>query len=289
MAKGVQIGVSNLVYALLLADPAPGEGTPTYGPAKRLPGVMTANINPNSSSETLFADNGPYETASTIGSIGLELGVAEISLEDQAVLLGSVIEGGVMVNTSEDIPPWVAIGFKSLKSNGSSRYTWLTKGKFAIPEQNNETKGDAVNFQTPTISGSFAKLDNNNQWRRMIDEDSLDFYPGLAENWFVGPYGTGGGGTALTVTAAVTRTSMVWTFNTELARSTVTTNNFIVTLANGTAVAGTLTISTDRKVVTFTPTTAVAAGAEVTTIVTTGVTSMSGVRLAAPKVQNDTV
>lgn len=186
------IGLKNVVYALLETDPEEG-GKATYKPAVRIPGAISANINPNSSNETLFADDGPYETASTIGQISLEMNVADLPLEAQAALFGHTLSAeGVLIRKSSDTPPWLAVGFKSLKSNGSYRYTWLAKGKFGMPEQNNETKGDSVAFQTPTTSGSFVKRECDDEWERHIDEDSTGYTPEQGTNWFTNPYGTVG-------------------------------------------------------------------------------------------------
>lgn len=188
MAKGVAIGLRQLTVALLKTDPL--EGKATYDPPKRIPGAITANINPNASNETLFADDGPYETATTIGGIDLELNVADLDLETQALLLGHTIDSnGVLIRKAGDTPPWLAVGFKSLKSNGSYRYTWLAKGKFGLQEQNNETKGDSITFNTPTINGSFVKRECDDEWERHIDEDSTNYTPEQGANWFNNPYG----------------------------------------------------------------------------------------------------
>lgn len=185
--KGVLIGLRNVVYAKLTADPETGKAT--YDAVKNLKGAITANVNPNASNETLFADDGPYETASTIGQIGLELNVADLPLEVQADLFGHTIDSeGILIRKSSDTPPWLAVGFKSLKSNGKYRYTWLAKGKFGLPEQNNQTKGDSVNFNTPTTSGSFVKRVCDDEWERHIDEDQDTFTQAVADNWFNGPY-----------------------------------------------------------------------------------------------------
>lgn len=182
------IGLKNLVVSELISDS--GEtGLVTYEASKKIAGAISANINPNSSNETLFADDGPFDTASTMGQISLELNVADLSLEDQAFLLGHTLTPeGILIRKGADTPPWVAVGFKSLKSNGKYRYTWLAKGKFSLPEQNNETKGDSVNFQTPTISGSFVKREADDEWERHADEDTTGFTPETATNWFLNPF-----------------------------------------------------------------------------------------------------
>ena len=66
-----RIGCDNLVYALLTADD--GTTDPTYGEVKKAPGVMSLNINPNASQETIFYDDGPGESATTLGNIEVEI------------------------------------------------------------------------------------------------------------------------------------------------------------------------------------------------------------------------
>lgn len=191
MSQGVLIGLRNVVYAPLTTDPALGSGPATYGPVEKLAGAISANINPNSSNDTLFADDGPYEIGTTLGGVTLDLNIADLPLEAQAALFGHTITTeGVLIRKATDIPPWVAIGFKSLKSNGKYRYTWLAKGKFTLPEQNNETKADKVKFSTPTAKGNFVRRECDDEWERHIDEDTTGFTPEQATNWFANPYGT---------------------------------------------------------------------------------------------------
>ena len=292
MAKGVPIGLSNLYYAKLVDDPTTGAAT--YEAPVRIPGVITANVNPNSSNDTLFADNGPYDTVTTLGQVSLEMNVADLPLDVQAALFGHTIAGGVLIRKSSDTPPWVAVGFKALKSNGSSRYTWLAKGKFGLPEQNNETKGDSANFQTPTASGSFVKRDCDDEWERHIDEDTLDYLPILGANWFNSPYGGAVDVVAPTIntvvpaanaTAVAVGTTVVWTFSEALALSTVTGANFaVVKDSDGANVAGSVTINGSRTQVTFTPTAALTAATAYRAIVTTGVKDLAGNALAATSV-----
>ena len=258
----VLIGLNSLYYALLTSDPV--GGTPTYDAPVRIAGAIKVGVNPNSSLETLFADDGPMETASTIGQISVELNVADLDLDTQAVLMGHTKAGGVLKRKSSDTPPWVAIGFKTLKSNGHYRYTWLAKGKFALPEQSNETKGESVNFQTPTIQGSFVKRDSDDEWERHVDEDDADYLASLGTNWFSSALGGVADAVAPTLTSVVPAdaaagvavgSTVVWTFGEALMLSTINSNNFMVMEeAAGTKVPGALTVNAARTIVTFTPT-----------------------------------
>lgn len=176
------IGLRDVYYAILSSDPV--GGTPTYDSPVRIAGAISANVNPNASAATLFADDGPYDTAATIGEISLELNMADLDLETQATLLGHTVQGGVLKKKAGDVPPWVAVGFRTLKSNGKYRYYWLNKGKFALPEEDLKTKGDSIEFTTPTISGSFVKRNSDDEWERVGDEDQSGFD---ASSWFNSP------------------------------------------------------------------------------------------------------
>lgn len=187
-----RIGCDNLVYAIQTNEDTPLIA-PVYGLPKSAPGVMSVNINPNASLETLFADDGPMESASTLGKIEVEIKKNELTTENKADLLGHSIDsnGGVLYGDS-DVPPYVAIGFRSLKSNGKYRYVWLYKGKFSEPEDQNETKGDSINFQPDTIKGQFVKMNyptvvngaNKRLWKYDLDGDYAGASEAVMSTWF---------------------------------------------------------------------------------------------------------
>ena len=187
-----RIGCDSLVYALMKTEDTT-KSAPVYDTPKAAPGVISVNINPNSSQETLFADDGPMETATTLGKIDVEINKAELTTENKADLLGHTIDGnGGLVFGDSDVPPFVAIGFRSLKSNGNYRYVWLYKGKFTDPEDQNETKGDSINFQADTIKGQFVKMNypvtvggkKIRMWKYELDGDSSGGSEDAMSTWF---------------------------------------------------------------------------------------------------------
>jgi phi13 family phage major tail protein len=289
MGKGVIIGMRNLVYAKLIDDVV--GGSTTYEAPKLVAGAISANVNPNGSNGTLFADDGPFETASTIGEISVELNVADLDLDTQADLLGHTVSGGKLRRNKADTPPWVAIGYKSLKSNGKYRYTWLFKGKFAPNEQANTTKGDSVEFQTPTIAGSFVARESDGDWQHHIDEDHIDYMSSMGANWFNNPEGGVADTVAPTVTSVVPAAAatavavganIVWTFSEALALSTVHTGNFmLLNNVTGAGIPGTLSINAARTQVTFDPTNNLAAATVHRAVVSDGVKDLAGNKLAA--------
>lgn len=198
-----RIGVSNFHYAIMTTEDTLTT-PPAYDAVKSAPGIMSININPNASVDTLFADDGPFETATTIGQVEVEVQKNNLSTENKADLLGKTIDTkGGLISSSTDIPPWVAIGFRSLKSNGKYRYCWLYKGKFQDPEDNNETKGDSINWQSDTITGNFVRLVYEQTYKGRtiapykyeMDEDDEDIDTATITGWFddvVMPSYTGG-------------------------------------------------------------------------------------------------
>lgn len=190
-----RIGCDNLVYAPMTTEDT-ADQAPAYGEVTRAIGVMSLNINPNGSQETLFADDGPMETASTLGRIEVEIQKAELTTQNKADLLGHQIDSkGGLVYGDSDIAPWHAIGFRTLKSNGKYRYVWLYKGKFNEPEDNNETKGDSINFQSDTISGQFTRLNYQytvngkkvRPWKYEMNEEDETADAATLSDWFTKP------------------------------------------------------------------------------------------------------
>jgi phi13 family phage major tail protein len=180
---GVQVGLSDLYYALLIKDDSTGV---TYDTPVKIAGAINAKISPKTNTETLYADDGAAETATAMGEIDVEIQTKDIDLATQAALLGHTVSNGVILKSNTDNAPYVAIGFRSVKSNGKYRYIWLYKGKFTLPDQEYKTKEDKPTFQTPTIKGTFVKREKDGLWQAIGDEDETGFTAGAT--WFTSVY-----------------------------------------------------------------------------------------------------
>ena len=263
MGKSVAIGLTKLHYAILKTDRAPKTDSPSdpgelvYEDPVRLPGAITANFSPNASNDTLFADDGPYDTASTLGAMSLELNVADIPPRHRAVLLGCTYDEntGMVKDSANDIPPYLAVGCAVKKSNGSDRLIWYLKGKFAAPDDNNQTKADSINWNTPTITGNFLKRDYDDQWRYSVDTDDeaytgdkVDFTEWFTkETLMTGDYTSGGSTLTVTVTPTTATVApegtqqLTATASDSAATITYASNNAKVTVSD----AGLVTVAAD--------------------------------------------
>jgi phi13 family phage major tail protein len=287
------IGVDCVHYALLTSDTVSGA---TWESAVALPGITEVGINPNGSVVSLFADNGPAITANTIGEIDVTLTLADLTPAEKAVLLGHDTNGGVISYKGDDVSPDVAIGFRTLLSDGSYGYVWLMKGKFAEGGEATTTKGAELSFQTPTISGKFTILAYNGEWKRTTRTDDPDYVAATGTNWFTnGPLGVSDNTPPTATTepgdadiAVAVDANVVATFNEAIRVSDITAANFILMEADGTVVSGTLTYDNDHKVITFKPTANLTPSTDYIFIVSTNVKDLAGNALATPVVVNFT-
>lgn len=190
--RSMRIGCDNLVWFPLITD----DGTTlTYGEPVPLPGLMKVGISTNSDSGTAFYDNGPGETAATLGNIEVTIDKNAISTTEQAILLGhTVLDNGVVVSAANDTPPEGALAYRTLKGNGKYMYVCLLKGSFSEPDEETETKGDSVNFQNSSIVGNFSKVNKKftvsgktvQPWRTNADEED-EGSAAIIKKWFESP------------------------------------------------------------------------------------------------------
>jgi phi13 family phage major tail protein len=174
------VGLKDLYYAKLTSDDSAGT---VYDPPQKLAPAIGATITPATSSGTLYADDGPAETNSSLGPTEVSLNTSDLPLDVQADLLGNTLNAnGELVKSSEDKAPYVAIMFRSLRSDDAYQYEKLLKGRFREPESTNNTKGESVEYSTPTIVSTFVRRDYDKQWRRSAVEGQNGFTGG--STWF---------------------------------------------------------------------------------------------------------
>ena len=294
MSKKILIGLSNFYYSLLNSDTTAGI---SYQTPVALKGALSVAYNPNSEVSTLFADDGPYDTAESIGEIELEVGVADISQEDYAALMGHTITGGVMEELSTDQPVDCAFGFKAKRSNGSYSYFWFLKGKFSKPEIEHETKGDKLSWQTPKMMWKGVARVYDSRFKYSTRDDADDYTAATGTGWFSAVYGatadttnptlTGSNPTAgLTTCTQTVYSSSVITllFSEMLLTSTLTMNNIIVSMRTaGTTLSATFTQTTsgETAIVTLTLSAQLTAVATYDVIIGKGVKDLRGNSLSA--------
>jgi phi13 family phage major tail protein len=163
------------------------DGTETFGTPKRLAKAISAKLDVSIADGTVYGDDGVAERVSEFSSAKLSLNVVDLAPEDVAALMGASHDATSKVTLygKDDLPPYVAIGFRAKKSNGQFRYVWLYKGKFAPPNEEFQTKADKIEFKSPTIEGTFQTLNKNGLWKADITALPTDT---IAAAWFTTVY-----------------------------------------------------------------------------------------------------
>jgi phi13 family phage major tail protein len=120
--------------------------------------AISAGLSINIASAELYADDGIAESIKEFSSGTLTLNTDDLDYAAQALLLGhSVVGSDALTAHGNDEGAYVGAGFYAPVVRGgvkSWRAVWLSKVKFAEPNDNYATKGDNIEFQTPTIEGT---------------------------------------------------------------------------------------------------------------------------------------
>ena len=272
MNERPRIGLSGLVLAKVLKDDKDGI---VYDTPFDIPGAVVATINPNSSVDTDYADDGAFFAQNNRGNTELSLEMIDITPENEAKMLGQKYVNGVIIETDLDQSPYFAFGGKVLMAgsdeSGDAVYTylWYAKGKFSVPESGGETKRDTITFGHKNLTAQFVKTQfvpdgqKSGTIGAKIRTDDPDALPSLIENWFEAPVISVTQSTsAVTVTASTSDGKLILTGSKGsseefvFAQSTAKLGEtIVVTDAGGEAVAGTLSFggTATAPTITFTP------------------------------------
>lgn len=156
MAK---IGLKNFKYSVLDEDDK--VTTPkSFGKA------ISCKVSIETNSAELYADDGLAESDYTFQKGTVELGIDEDADEVFAEILGHEISAdeetkGEVIRKATDIAPFVAIGrilTKIVNSKYRYKVEFLSKVKFKEPSNDENTKGESVEFGTTTIEGTVQQL-----------------------------------------------------------------------------------------------------------------------------------
>lgn len=177
--KRLSVGVKNLHYAKLVKDDTTGI---KYTDPKFFLGSVNISIDDTTNSEIFYADDAPFEVATSYGGAAVSIETAGLALDIMADLLGCTYKDGVLSMSADDDAPYVAIMFESKMSTGAIEFVKLFKGKFKIPSSEYGTKTDQPEFKTKTLEGDFVVRDYDGKYRLIAHSDDAD--TSVVENWY---------------------------------------------------------------------------------------------------------
>lgn len=173
-----RIGLTNIWYGILTEG---DNGSATYGGAKSFGKAISCKVDISNNDAKLYADDTLAESDTSFNNGTVTLGVDEDADETFAEILGhtltkpsgssgSTTGGGEVVRTASDSAPYVGLGRVITKMvNGAYKYKaeFLAKVKFSEPSNEENTKGENVEFATPEIEGIISSLaDEKGTWSK---------------------------------------------------------------------------------------------------------------------------
>lgn len=138
----------------------------TYSDGFRCGKAVETNITPQYAEGSLFGDNTKAEYDKEFKYADITMGITSLPIEAHKVMFGhEVVEegSGTITFKATDEAGHVGYGFYvTEKVNGKRRYVacWLPKCKFSEGADVYKTKGDNVEYQTPSVSGQAFALDD---------------------------------------------------------------------------------------------------------------------------------
>lgn len=270
-------------------------------------------IKPKTNTDKAYGGNRLIDQAAQFDSGDITLGLYDLTASEQAFLLNQLepSEGGVAAS-AEDEGGFICLFYKTpLRRTTASggtvyRYGWIYKTQFTPYDDTMKTlQGKPDLSQTPSLSGTAQPTDyyvtdtngvERHLWHYYVDSDDANCPADIATSWCTSLHVPSADTVAPTVavlpvdaaTDVLTTTNIIWTFSKALNSATVTSANFIVFSADGTTVAGALSLDSTGKIVTFTPAASLTASMAYIAVATKNVTSSFGVALAAASITNFT-
>lgn len=182
MATKRQVGLKDFHVCKILTDVV-GSGA-TYDTPVRIPGIISATMSTERSTESYYSDDIVEETFSSFNNISLEVEISNLSQSERALLLGQTVKKGVSAASADDTAKEVGIMFRSKRTNGQYRYVALTRGKFVEPSESFATESDSLSPQTMTLTFTGIPLQCNGIYKITADEGETDLPADYLKNFF---------------------------------------------------------------------------------------------------------
>lgn len=170
MAK---IGLKHIVAAPLNEDG-------TYGTGYVVAKAIKATVNANSNDVKLYADDGVAESDKSFKDASISLNIDDLKPKTYADMLGHEYKAAgtgqdaapeTVISSAQDVAPFLGVAFYgAVKRNNVISYLakHLKKVQFSEPNDETDTKGETVAFQTPTIEGTVFPLDDGT-WKEQAE------------------------------------------------------------------------------------------------------------------------
>lgn len=145
------------------------EKTEEYSNAFNCGEAIQIDVTPQYAEGSLYGDNRQVEYDKEFKYADVTLNATRLPVEAHNRMFGHTVDTSQKKITYKglDDAPYVGFGFYvSEKVNGVRGYvaSWLHKVKFSEGAESYKTKGDSIEYQTPSLTGR-ASEDSNGEWK----------------------------------------------------------------------------------------------------------------------------
>jgi phi13 family phage major tail protein len=172
----VSIGLDSVWFAKVTQDDADGYITDTpqfLAPVAELTGDI------NTSEAIMYFDNLALEQLMAEGETVREFDLQGMAPELEALLSGdnfNAADGSYTDRSDPTLAPYFAVGYRSKKSNGSYRYFWFYKGKFAKPKKDEKSQSDSADAMTTKLTYTAVKTRYQFTQANSVTDGAKRFY-----------------------------------------------------------------------------------------------------------------
>lgn len=150
--------------------------------------LMTYDDSTANNTTDLYGDGVVTDTAVDEGAGTLALGIHGLTDSEFAKIYGVSIDGGSVVETGEEVPPYCCVALMARKGKNIVTLRKWMKVRFAKHTESVQQKQGNTTYSTPTITGTFVLCErlNAKRVRRTVDL-STSAGAAMADAWFDDP------------------------------------------------------------------------------------------------------
>jgi len=239
------IGFKDLVYAVMTGGDTSASVAPTYGAVASLCKTAKFGYDPAATQVVAYFDDQSAYSFYSEGEKSITLETDHLTTAVKAIIYGQTVVNGVIQSGATDLPPYIAIGGKFTRGDGTFDYFWIPKVQLAKGPVNADTKGASISPQNDALTGKILNLTYNGNWMTMVNSGHATVPAATLSGWFTQPVLAATTDlNALTVTAAAGAAGkIVFTFaktgggNVYINDLTVINSNFIISIDSTGAIA----------------------------------------------------
>lgn len=181
---GYYEGVLDLYFALMKTEDS-SAAVPTYDAPQVLAKSIEVTISPRFREGSLYASNSAVRREKRIDGYDLSVNVDQVPASVRSTITGRHVDkNGVQIIKGAQTAPHLALLFAQTKDNNERELWCIYKGKFAESEKSAKTRGENIEYQTPTLTAQFDRRIFDDNLAAVVDTDDAAIPASVKENWF---------------------------------------------------------------------------------------------------------